>query len=98
MKMKVLHIVVLAVFAAYVAHGAAIMECGGLVTGDTEGWRFEASDAKGGESYNPLEGWYLDKGGKLISPRIAIPRSGAYYKLAARLFSDGQVFQETTDG
>lgn len=84
--------VFLSAFAACAAHGAAIMECGGLVTGDTEGWRFEASDAKGGESYNPLEGWYLDKGGKLISPRIAIPRSGAYYKLAARLFLDGQVF------
>ena len=58
------------------------MECGGLVTGDTEGWRFEASGAKCGERFNPLEGWYPDKGGKLISPRIAISRSGAYYKLS----------------
>ena len=74
--------VFLSAFAACAAHGAAIMECGGLVTGDTEGWRFEASDAKCGERFNPLEGWYPDKGGKLISPRIAIPRSGAYYKLS----------------
>ena len=58
------------------------MECGGLVTGDTEGWRFEASDAKCGERFNPLEGWYPDKGGKLISPRISIPNAGAYYKLS----------------
>ena len=37
--------VFLSAFAACAVHGAAIMECGGLVTGDTEGWRFEASDA-----------------------------------------------------
>ena len=45
MKMKDLHIVVLAVFAAYVAHGAMLLECDGSVTGKAEGWRFEASDA-----------------------------------------------------
>ena len=45
MKMKDLHIVVLAVFAAYVARGAMLLECDGSVTGKAEGWRFEASDA-----------------------------------------------------
>ncbi|MBE6397712.1 MAG: hypothetical protein E7046_11985, partial [Lentisphaerae bacterium] len=45
MKMKDLHIVVLAVFAAHVAHGAMLLECDGSVTGKAEGWRFEASDA-----------------------------------------------------
>ena len=77
-----LSFVFLSAFAACAAHGAVLMECGGLVTGDTEGWRFEASDAKGGAAFNPFEGWYPDKGGKLVSPRIAIPKAGAYYKLS----------------
>ena len=70
-----------AAVAAIAAQGAAMLECGGLVTGKTAGWRFEASGAKGGQTFNPLEGWYPDKGGKLVSPRIAIPKAGAYYKL-----------------
>ena len=76
---------ILAVFAAVVvavAHGAAMLEVKGLVTEKTPGWRFEASGAKGGAAFNPLEGWYPDKGGKLVSPRIAIPQAGAYYKLS----------------
>ena len=68
--------------AAYAAQGTALLECGGIATEKSKGWRFEASGAKCGERFNPLEGWYPDKGGKLISPRIAIPRSGAYYKLS----------------
>ena len=68
--------------AALAAQGAAMLECGGLVTEKSAGWRFEASDAKGGQAFNPLEGWYPDKGGKLVSPRIAIPKAGAYYKLS----------------
>ena len=36
MKMKHLHIVVLAVFAAYVVHGAMLLECDGSVTGKAE--------------------------------------------------------------
>ncbi|MCF7853228.1 MAG: SGNH/GDSL hydrolase family protein [Candidatus Pacebacteria bacterium] len=35
-----------------------------------EGWAFQASQNEGGMSYNPAEGYYLDKGGKLISPEI----------------------------
>ena len=68
--------------AAFAAHGAALLECGGIATEKSRGWRFEASGAKGGESFNPLEGWYPDKGGKLVSPRIAIPEPDAYYKLS----------------
>ena len=52
------------------------------MTEKTSGWRFEASDGNGGQTFNPLEGWYPDKGGKLISPRIAIPNTGAYYKVS----------------
>lgn len=68
--------------ATLAAQGAAILECGGLVTEKVPGWRFEASGAKGAQTFNPLEGWYPDKGGKLISPRFAIPKAGAYYKLS----------------
>ncbi len=57
-------------------------ESAGLVTEKTLGWRFEASGGNGGQTFNPLEGWYPDKGGKLISPRIAIPKAGAYYKVS----------------
>ena len=68
--------------AAFAAHGAAMLECGGLVTEKSPGWRFEASDANGGQTFNLLEGWYPDKGGRLVSPRFAIPKAGAYYKLS----------------
>ena len=67
---------------AIVAHGAALLEADGLVTEKSAGWRFEASGAKGGAAFNPLEGWFPDKGGKLVSPRIDIPKAGAYYKLS----------------
>ena len=60
---------------AIVAHGATMLEADGLVTEKSAGWRFEASGAKGGAAFNPLEGWYPDKGGKLVSPRIAIPNA-----------------------
>lgn len=63
-------------------HAAALLEANGLVTEKTAGWRFEASKAKGGKAFNPSEGWYPDKGGKLVSPRIAIPKAGAYYRLS----------------
>ena len=66
------------------ASGAAepILECPGLVTDKTPGWRFEASATKDGETFNPLEGWYPDKGGKLVSPRIILPKADAYYRLS----------------
>ena len=71
-----------AAVAAIAAQGAAMLEVNGLVTEKVAGWRFEASGAKGGAAFNPLEGLYPDKGGKLVSPRIAIPKAGAYYKLS----------------
>ena len=67
-----------AVAMTVAAHGAAFFSADGLVTDKTPGWRFEASGAKGGETFNPLEGWYPDKGGKLVSPRIPLPKVNAY--------------------
>ena len=67
---------------AVAVRGAALFSADGLVSDKTPGWRFEASGAKGGKSFNPLEGWYPDKGGKLISPRIPIPTANAYYRIS----------------
>ena len=41
---------------ATVASGAAMLECDGLVTEKTAGWRFEASGAKGGAGLRRLGG------------------------------------------
>ena len=71
-----------AVAMTVAAHGAVFFSADGLVTDKTPGWRFEAAGAKGGETFNPLEGWYPDKGGKLVSPRIILPKAGAYYRLS----------------
>ena len=60
----------------------ALLDVAGPVTDKTPGWRFEASNAKDGKAFNPTEGWYPDKGGKLVSPRVSIPDAGAYYKLS----------------
>ncbi len=78
--MKLVEILCAAVAALMTvsADAAAMLEEKGLVTEKSAGWRFEASGAKGGAAFNPLEGWYPDKGGKLVSPRIAIPKTGAY--------------------
>ncbi len=69
-------------FAGDCTGADVLLKCDGLVTEKAPGWQFEASCANGGQSFNPLEGWYPDKGGKLVSPRFAIPRTGAYYKLS----------------
>ena len=71
-----------AVTVAAAANAETIFEAKGLVTDKTPGWRFEASGAKGGETFHPLEGWYPDKGGKLVSPRIPLPKANAYYRLS----------------
>lgn len=59
---------------------AALLTCGGAVTDKTPGWRFEASTAKGGVYFNALEGYYPDKGGKLVSARVKVT-GGRYYRL-----------------
>lgn len=79
--MNPLHMI-LASSLALSAAAEPLLQAGGLVTDKTPGWRFVASAAKGGETFNPLEGWYPDKGGKLVSPRIALPKANAYYRLS----------------
>ena len=80
--MKSLHTILVSSIAFSGAAAEPLLECPGLVTDKTPDWRFEASAAKGGETFNPLEGWYPDKGGKLVSPRIALPKANAYYRLS----------------
>ena len=80
--MKTLPMVIASSISIAACAAEPLLECPGLVTDKTPGWRFEASASKGGESFNPLEGWYPDKGGKLVSPRIALPKADAYYRLS----------------
>ncbi len=61
-----------------------VFHCAGDVTDAAPGWRFETPDARGGFTFNPMEGWYPDKGGKLVSEKFALhkPKDGqAYYRL-----------------
>ncbi|MGP1476543.1 MAG: hypothetical protein ACTTJK_03640 [Phocaeicola sp.] len=57
----------------------------GKLTDKLEGWKFKVSDAKGRLTYNPFEGYYPDKGGKLSSKRIKLtdkkPCQPAYYRI-----------------
>ena len=80
--MKTLHTILVSSIAFSGAAAEPLLDCPGLVTDKTPDWRFEASASKGGETFNPLEGWYPDKGGKLVSPRIALPKANAYYRLS----------------
>ena len=70
-----------------------IFESGGLVTGKSAGWQFQVPGGNGGYTFNPLEGWYPDKGGKLVSPRIAIPKTSAYYKLSFTAYAPERSFE-----
>ena len=80
--MKTLPMVIASSISIAACAAEPLLNCPGLVTDKTPGWRFEASAAKDGETFNPLEGWYPDKGGKLVSPRIALPKADAYYRLS----------------
>ena len=87
-------LIVASIFAAAaVAASASLLDFRGMVTDKSDGWRFQSSGGNGGSSFNPLEGWYPDKGGKLISPRIAIPKTGAYYKLSFTGFAPERAFE-----
>ena len=87
-------LIVASIFAAAaVAASAALLDFRGMVTDKSDGWRFQSSGGNGVSSFNPLEGWYPDKGGKLISPRIAIPKTGAYYKLSFTGFAPERAFE-----
>ena len=43
-KMRILCGTIFAAVVAFAAQGAAMLECGGLVTEKVAGWRFEASE------------------------------------------------------
>ncbi len=49
----------------------------GQITEARPGWTFTPSENKGGQTYYADEGYYLDRGGKLTGPRIALP-DGAF--------------------
>ena len=56
--MKSLPTILVSSIAFSGAAAEPLLECPDLVTDKTPDWRFEASAAKGGETFNPLEGWY----------------------------------------
>ncbi len=56
----------------------------GQLSDKIPGWSFKPSKPKNGMAYNEFEGYYPDKGGKLISKRIKLdkqPGEAAYYRL-----------------
>lgn len=66
------------------ADSQPVASYGGVISEKTEGWKFAVSDGAWGFTFNPLEGWYPDKGGKLISPRIKLPKAAdgqEYYRI-----------------
>lgn len=44
----------------------------GALTDTVQGWKFIPAEPENGMTYNPFEGYYPDKGGKLVSPRIGL--------------------------
>ncbi|MBR1922025.1 MAG: hypothetical protein IJ829_08545, partial [Kiritimatiellae bacterium] len=90
--MKSFAVLAAALVAASV-EGGALYECRGPVAEQSTGWRFQASAAGGGIAYNPLEGWYPDKGGKLVSPRIPVPRTNAHYRLSFTAFAPRRAYE-----
>ena len=63
---------------------APLVRFDGALTDKLPGWKFKASNPKNGMTYNPFEGYYPDKGGKLSSNRIRLdkkPGESAYYRI-----------------
>ncbi|MDD3155729.1 MAG: hypothetical protein PHS41_12765 [Victivallaceae bacterium] len=70
--------------AAALAAGTPVAEFPGVIPGKNGQWSFEPSRPQGGMTYNPFEGYYPDKGGKLVSPLISLPKNpgeGRYYRM-----------------
>jgi hypothetical protein len=56
----------------------------GALTDQLPGWQFKPSKPEGGMTYNEFEGYYPDKGGKLSSATITLPKppgQAAYYRI-----------------
>lgn len=76
--------------------GDALFSQEGLVASEIGKWTFQASDAEDGSVYNPFEGVYPDKGGRLVSLPIALPQpagEGGYYLLTFAAESARRAFQ-----
>ncbi len=57
-----------------------LLQINGQLTDKLPGWKFKPSKPKDGMTYNEFEGYYPDKGGKLISQRLKIEGNN-YYRL-----------------
>ena len=63
------------------------LENAGPVVDKVNGWKAALPVSKSGKSFNPLEGWYPSKGGKIVSSRVFIPDAGSYYRLSYTAFA-----------
>lgn len=50
--------------------GDVLYSCPGKISDKIDGWKFIPSANPGGQVYNQAEGYYPDKGGKLIGPSV----------------------------
>ena len=58
-----------------------LYEYNGKLSNFSEGWEFNASESNEEMTFNPAEGYYLDKGGKFIGPQISGIEEFQYYNL-----------------
>ncbi len=69
----------------------------GAITDKTPGWTFKASKPnKKGMTYNEFEGYYPDKGGKLYSQRIVLPKAAGtpgYFRLTFEAQAKERAYQ-----
>jgi len=71
-------------FASVQLLAGALAAYNGALTDKIAGWEFKASKPKGGMTYNQFEGYYPDKGGKLLSSKIYLDKKkdeSAYYRI-----------------
>lgn len=73
-----------AVVTAVHLTAAPLASFSGPLSDKLPGWEFKASAPRKGLTYNEFEGYYPDKGGKLLSRRIPLdkkPGEAAYYRI-----------------
>ena len=76
-------LVVAANLAVSAAGAEPLLSVPGPISRSREGWTFVPSKPNAdGATFNEFEGFYPNKGGKLQSPRIVLPRAGAYYRIS----------------
>ena len=72
------------------------LQWNGILNDKIPGWNFEPSNPENGMSYNPYEGYYPDKGGKLSSPLIhLLGKDGepGYYRIRFNAESRERAYQ-----